>query len=240
MLRIAICDDTTPHAREIAALLQRRLPVRRIEIEGFPSPGELLRYIGSGGYAPDIAFVGVQAGEDGGIALAERLNELVPACRVIFVSNTLEPACDVYRAEHVWFILRSELEARITAALRKALSSVEACRGTGLVIRSRGKAVFLPLDELLFLERDGRRTLIRTERGDYVSAERPVKLLEGELGESFVRSHRSYWVNKRKIRAMERGEFILYDGQRIPISRSWRGEARAAFSGERALKPDKE
>ena len=39
----------------------------------------------------------------------------------------------------------------------------------------------------------------------------------------------SYWVNKEKIAAMERDEFVLCDGTRVPISRSWRAAARTAF-----------
>lgn len=229
MLRIAICDDTTPHAKELAELIDRELSSRRRELEGFPSPDELLRYITSGGYAPDIAFLGVGAGGGRGIELGAKLNALVPACRIIFVSDTLDAVRDVYCVEHIWYILRSELSARITPALEKALSSLEAKRGTGLVIRAKGRAVFLPLGELLYLERDLRRTLIHTESGEYVSSERPCQLLGGELERCFVRSHRSYWVNKSKISEMESDAFILRNGQRVPISRGWRAAARAAF-----------
>lgn len=226
MLRIAICEDTIAHADALASLIEHQLDGQCREVEVFSSPTELLRYIGSGGYAPDAAFLAVEAD---GIELALHLNELVPACRVVFVSDSLDAARDVYRAEHVWFILRRELPERIEPALHKALSCAECGRGDGLVIRRRGKAVFVPLDELLYLERDGRRTLVVTENGEHISSEPPGRLLAGGLERSFVRSHRSYWVNKRKISSLERDEFVLQDGRRIPISRGWRNTARAAF-----------
>lgn len=229
MLQIAICEDTKTHSQEISDALERELKHRRAEIECFHSSGELMRYISFGGYVPDLAILGVRLNGESGIELAERLNERLPSCRIIFVSDELHDATEVYNAEHVWFMLRSELGARIGPALRRALSHSAADRGKGLLLRGRGKTVFLPLDELLYLERDRRRTLVMTERGEYSSAETPGKLLAGALAGGFVRSHRSYWVNRDKIDAMERDEFILTGGLRVPISRSWRAAARAAF-----------
>ena len=229
MLRIAVYDDTIEHCAALAALVEHELKGRSAEIERFPSSGELLRYITSGHYSPDAALLGVKLWDGDGIALAQKLNELVPACRIIFLSDSLRDATEVYRAEHVWFILREELEARIGPALEKALSLPEFGHDRAILIRSKGRACLIPLDKLLYLERDGRKTLLRTEGGEQVTSERPCRLLEGGLSEHFIRSHMSYWVNKEKIAAMERDEFVLCDGTRVPISRSWRAAARTAF-----------
>ena len=138
MLRIAVYDDTREHCEEISALLERELKGRCAEIERFPSSGELQRYITSGGYLPDVAFLGVELWDGDGIEEAVRLNALVPSCRIIFVANSLRFATEVYRADHVWFILREELESRIGPALEKALSQPECGRSPGLLVKSRG------------------------------------------------------------------------------------------------------
>ena len=229
MLRIAIYDDTIEHCEQLSALLENELKGRGAEIERFPSSGELLRYITSGGYAPDIAFLGVRLWDGDGISLAEKLKELIPACRIVFLSDSLRPASEVYRVEHVWFILRSELPRFIGPALERAMSVPESIRGRGILVKGRGKATFVPLEKLLYLERCRRKTLVRTLNGEYVSSEHPDSLLEGEAAESFIRCHMSYWVNRERITALERGEFVLTDGTRIPISRSFRAAARAAF-----------
>ena len=229
MLRIAIYDDTREHCEQTSALLERELRGRRAEIERFPSSGELLRYISSGGYAPDVAFLGVELWDGDGIALAEQLNRLVPSCRIVFIANSLRFATEVYRADHVWFILREELEGRIGPALRKALSFSESSCGNGLLLRGKGKAVFVPLDSILYLERDGRKTLVRTDESEYCVSDSPACLLDGALVDCFIRAHMSYWVNRGKIASMEHDEFVLCDGTRIPISRSRRAAARKAF-----------
>ncbi len=233
MLRIAVYDDTREHCDEISALLSRRLKGRCAEIERFPSSGELQRYITSGGYRPDVAFLGVELWDGDGIEQAVWLNTFVPSCRIVFVANSLHFATEVYRADHVWFILREELEKRIGPALEKALASPKCARGRAVLVKGKGQVRLVPLDRLLYLERDGRRTLIRTEDGEFITSERPCRLLAGEMAGGFIRSHMSYWVNKEKIAAMERGEFVLCDGTRIPISRNWRVAAREAFLASR-------
>ena len=229
MLHIAICVGSAELSAELGAAVERELAAQRSEIECFHAAAELLRYIDGGGYAPELAFIEVRLNGESGIELAERINERLPACRILFLSDELSDAKEVYRAEHVWFMLTSELTQRLSAALHRALSGLSTAQGKGVLLRSRGRAVFLPLDEILYLERDCRRTLVMTERGEFCSSERPSRLLDGEIAESFVRSHRSYWVNRGKISAMERDEFVLAGGQRVPISRSWRATARDAF-----------
>ena len=229
MLQIAICEDTQTHAQEISAAVERESADRRAEIECFSTGEELLRYIQAGGYLPDIAILNTRLRDGDGILLAEELNERLPACRIIFVADSLSDATEVYRAEHVWFLLRSELEVRIGPALTKALAPKRTGGGQGLLLRSRGTAIFLPLESILYLERDRRKTLVITAEGEFSASECPGKLLSNGLAEFFVRSHRSYWVNREKIRALDRDEFILSDGRRVPISRSWRAAARAAF-----------
>ena len=232
MLRIAICDNTKEHCFALAALIEQELRGKRVEVECFPSSEELLRHIRSGIYKPDIAFLGVELWDGDGIALAEKLNKLIPSCRIVFLSDSLRPASEVYRAEHVWFILRSELPRFIGPALERAMSTTDLGRGRGIMVKGRGRATFVPLEKLLYLERCSRKTVIRTENAEYVSSEPPASLLEGKAAESFIRCHMSYWVNREKISAIERDEFVLSDGTRIPISRTWRDSARAAFLGE--------
>ena len=57
----------------------------------------------------------------------------------------------------------------------------------------------------------------------------PAELLKDVTKGTFIRCHQSYWVNYEHITAMERNEFVLSDGTRIPISRTFCDSAKAAF-----------
>ena len=228
MLQLAICDRSSEYRRQLSELLEERLQTIASEVELFSSAEELLRYLNAG-YAPDIAVLGISDEVESAVSLAEELNVLSPACRIIFVSDELRFATEVYRADHVWFLLRGELDSRIGPALRKALSSLDSFRSRGIVIRSRARANFVPLDDVLYVERVCRQTLVRTEKEIFSSSERPNRLLSGGLSDQFIHCHRSYWVNKSRIEALEHEDFVLTNGERIPISRSRRAAAREAF-----------
>ncbi len=78
----------------------------------------------------------------------------------------------------------------------------------------------------MYLERVLRRTRVKAAQFEDWVREAPEMLLQGRLQALFVRCHQSYWVNLRHITAMERTVFVLSDGTQIPISRTFRDQAR--------------
>jgi two-component SAPR family response regulator len=55
-----------------------------------------------------------------GIDFASKINQIAPSCIIIFISNYLNYATEVYDVAHVYFILKSELNERLPRALEKA------------------------------------------------------------------------------------------------------------------------
>lgn len=159
MLRISICDDERIHLRHTAELIDSALAARSADISCFDSSEALLQAVVSG-YAPDIAVLDIQMGEMDGISLAKRLNALTPSCRIIFVTSYLAFATEVYSTEHVYFILKSQIDERIGSALEKAVSAIDADRGSGamLPVKVRGGTELIPVKDVKYVERLGRKT----------------------------------------------------------------------------------
>ena len=225
MLSIAICDDEALHRQNTMNVLMRHAAAYDPALREFASPAALLVAMEEG-YVPQIAFLDIQM-EESGIALAQAINRRCPDCAVIFLTSYLTFATEVYEAKHVYLILKEQLEERVDAALAKALA--ELSREPVLVYHSGGSCGTIPAREILYLERVLRQTRIMTMKGEVWSKEEPAKLLQGAVGERFVRCHQSYWVNLEKIKVWKKTEFSLEDGTRIPISRTYRSEAQALF-----------
>lgn len=228
---IAVCDDEALHRERTAALLRRELWERTVDIDCFDSAQSLLRSVSLGDYAPDIAVLDIQMDGMDGISLAKRLNELAPGCRVIFLTSFLSFATDVYSAEHVYFIVKDELEKRLGDALRRAVASMPAASARPAVLRvpTKQSTELLPLSRVLYLERTGRKTRIVTLDGERLVSAAPGELLSGDLGAAFIRCHQSYWVSFPKIATMNGDGFVLTDGSLVPISRSYRQRTRSRF-----------
>lgn len=169
-------------------------------------------------------------GEMDGISLAKRLNALTPSCRIIFVTSYLAFATEVYSTEHVYFILKSQIDERIGSALEKAVSAIDADRGSGamLPVKVRGGTELIPVKDVKYVERLSRKTHVVAAGSELWSAHAPAELLSGHE-ERFIRCHQSIWVNPQWVSAMKSDEFLLKDGASLPISRGYKQSARDAF-----------
>ena len=229
MPRIVICDDEALHRAYTHQLIQQEL--QNAEIQEFDSGEALLRAVTQNGFCPDIAVLDIRLTGEDGISTAQRLNTLLPCCQIIFLTGYLSYAPDVYDARHIYFVLKSQLEERIGPALRQA-SGALAVGASPLRLRVpfQSGVFLLPAENIFFLERCGRKTRISTGNKDEWTTEAPQSLLaEAGAEEQFIRCHQSYWVNRDKIAALRKNEFCLTNGSVVPLSRSYRQNAREQF-----------
>lgn len=98
-----------------------------------------------------------------------------------------------------------------------------------VVLPCRGRDIVVREEEIYYIERRGRETLVHLKKETLVTT---VKL--GDMGaylqsEYFVRCHNSFVVNLKRVFSYERTEFILRNREHVPISRSRVGEVKDAF-----------
>ena len=113
------------------------------------------------------------------------------------------------------------------SALRAALAETAAPASLQLATAHGYRNV--PVTDVLFLERILRKTRVVLTDGEELVTAAPAALLEAVPDGVFLRCHQSYWANFSHITAMEKDEFVLTGGLRVPISRSYRSAARSAF-----------
>ena len=146
---------------------------------------------------------------------------------MIFLSSYAGYLMDAYEAEHIYYVLKSDEAARLPVALRKALGALSTEKT--LTLRRGGSYQRVGLDTVLYLERSLHKMLVHTTDGDLETTQSPQALLAGDAADEFIRCHQSFWVNSRAIVGMEHETFCLSDGTSVPISRSYRKNAREAF-----------
>ena len=228
MVHIAICDDDYKQSQKTEKLILKKAERFSPETELFSDGTELIKAVKNGGYTPDLAVLDIHMPGNSGIEVAKMLNLLIPECSIIFLTSFLGYATEVYETRHNYFILKSELEERIDAALTKVLAD----RTQELRIRFReGRTVqTVTASEVLYLERILKKTAIVLCSGKkHFTAAKAEELLNDVPPGHFVRCHQSFWVNVEKITGMKTESFSLVNGEEIPISRSRKKEAKEAF-----------
>lgn len=228
MLQVAVCDDEAVFLDRTVQILHDAFGEMPHAIQTFQTAGAALSAIGETDYRPDIAVLDIRLADADGIALAKQINRSVPACRIIFLSSYTGYLMDAYEAEHVYYVLKPDMAARLPVALRKALTALASDKA--LTVRRGASVQRIALDRVLCLERFLHRTVIHMTDGDLETTQDPRELLEsGQAEDHFIHCHKSFWVNEQMIASMERDNFRLNGGMLIPISRSHRDAARAAF-----------
>ncbi len=244
-IRVLIVDDE-PLAREkIRMLLSRDA---EIEVAGEYGDGRsaaeaILEQ------SPDLVFLDVQMPEmDGFETLRAIAGARAPV--VVFVTAYDEYALRAFEVHALDYLLKPFDAQRFTAALEAAKHRVRTDRGVALgdrlqrllgalerergerwlkrlVVKSRGRIFFVPVDDIDWIEAAGNYVGLHVgEREHLIRA--TMKVLEEQLDPAgFVRVHRSYIVNIGRIRQIEpwfNGEYVitLEGGAQITSGGSYR------------------
>ena len=215
MFQVAVCDDEAVFLDRTVQILHDAFGEMPHAIQTFQTAGAALSAIGETDYRPDIAVLDIRLADADGIAL-------------IFLSSYTGYLMDAYEAEHVYYVLKPDMAVRLPVALRKALTALASDKA--LTVRRGASVQRIVLDRVLCLERFLHRTVVHMTDGDLETTQDPRELLEsGQAEDHFIHCHKSFWVNEQMIASMERDNFRLNGGMLIPISRSRRDAARAAF-----------
>ena len=231
MIKIAICDDKKTHQQKAKNMIRDILLRDNVQasVSVFYSAEEMLDKINRN-YIPNIAVLDIEMDGKNGIDLAKEMNKIVPDCRLIFLTAYSNYASDAYETEHVWFVIKKKADQFFPSAIHKALSSLNDSISTGTIaVKEKSHTRVIPVNQIIYLTRIQRKSLIRCVNQDFFDSRRPALLIPDELSSSFIRCHQGYWVNIDMIKELDHGEFIMKNNERIPISRTYNDHAKKQF-----------
>lgn len=90
-----------------------------------------------------------------------------------------------------------------------------------VTIKSEGKQVFLPINEIYFIMSNGNYIEIKHKLGRYVIREKLILFLDKLPPKTFIQVHRRYVINLDKIKAIN-SNLVWIEEKEIPISDSYR------------------
>lgn len=222
-MKIIICDDEPKDSERTRQLLLEKEIATEEQITVY-KPQELALVLELEEFVCDIAIMDIEYKrmEVNGIMLSMELNRRLPTCQIIYLTNVLEFAPEVYETKHCYFVLKAHMDWILPRAMQKAIYVLQNQeRFEVLELRENGKSVYIRQRDILYLERIGRAVVIHTLERDYSSYQSLSQLLR-RLDMNFLRCHGSYAVNYRYIRSLMRESVKLEGDIRIPIGRSYR------------------
>ena len=227
MIRVLVVDDEPLARRNVMVLLRGDPDIGSIEECG--SGVEAIEAMRRS--MPDLVFLDVQMPECGGFDVLELMGANLPHA-IIFVTAYDEYALRAFEAGALDYLLKPFDDARFGRALNRAKEKLAHYVPRGrqpvrrLVVKSPGQLLFLEVADIDWIEAASYYACLHVGSETHV-IRRTLSELELDLGDGFIRIHRSVIANLDRIQGLElQGdgdyEVVLRSGARLRLSRRFR------------------
>lgn len=232
-LRVLVVDDEAWARRNLTVLLESDPDIAAItECDSGPAAIEEIRRD-----KPDLLFLDVQMPECDGFDVIELLGgDLPPA--LIFVTAYDDYALRAFDAGALDYLLKPFDDRRFHLALARAkekLAHYSPRRPPArLMLKSRGRVLFLDLSEIDWIEAAGYYACLHVGDQTHILRRTMAELEQDLGGEKFIRIHRSTIVNLDRVRGIDLQasgdyEVVLKSERRLNLSRRFKKRLQAAL-----------
>ncbi len=165
-----------------------------------------------------------------GVDMAGILNKKYPLCKIIFMSQYMVFAEKVYETDHIYFILKKNMEKFLPNALKKALITYrEDAKDTILEFFSQGKKTFIKLRDIVSVEKNDRNIKILTNDESYDSIKTLKQFLDDITEEPIVRCNSSSLVNIRYIKKFSLNSLVLTNDKIYDIGETYKDDVKKSY-----------
>lgn len=224
-MRIAVCDDEPLFRQALHDQILQDGFVHDYEAEvaEYESGGALLE-AQERGYSADVYFLDVQMdqGTDDGIRTARELRRRGEEGLIVYVTAYLDYVQMGYEVRAFRYLLKSQIQDKLSEVLRDVRQEFS---GQVFCFKAGGENIRIDRRRILYLESKLRmlRLVTKTEEHSFYSS---LEDAEKQLGERFLRCHKSFLVNLDRVERFSKETVVLENGISIPISRSYAKDVR--------------
>jgi two-component system LytT family response regulator len=243
-VRAVVVDDEAPARAQLATLLGAETDVELVgEAGGATAAVALIR-----AERPDLVFLDIEMPGGDGFSVLRAVAPDLPM--VVFVTAYDQHAIEAFEFAALDYLLKPVIQSRFHLAVRRAVTRIREARAGELSARVAAllERVSSPGIEQIPLWTDGRVVFVRVTDIDWIDAaddyvrvhvgstvyttRETMSAMESRLPSGFLRVHRSYIVNRSRIREIQpwvKGDFviILQNGARVTTGRTYRERVRS-------------
>lgn len=158
---------------------------------------------------PELVFLNVDAPKIDGFSLIENFES--PSFRIICYSSITDLAIKAIRYNFLDFLMRPLDDREMAACISRAISRINKDQVglpseyfKKLEVYSRGKVYYIRLSDVCYIQAAGSYSQIALENGERFVVSKNLKSLEIMVDPAiFYRSHNSFLVNLKKVRAID-------------------------------------
>lgn len=219
MNNIIICEDNLDQRKKIEAIISSETKKFNCKIAlSTNNPHEVIQYIDNSQNS-FIYFLDVDLNSDlNGFQLAHLIRTYDPKGYIIFLTAHAELTLLTfqYKVQALDYIVKGDINAikvKIADCLNAVHNNLNAAKTKNdnkLSIDVGSNVIFLDFDEILFFETAGKehKISVHTFKGQY-EFYGTLKNIEQAVSSNFYKTHRSYLVNTKKIKSIDKSKMIV-------------------------------
>ena len=222
-MNILICDDVKADADRLEELLANS--EISLSTVVFADAKDALEYIRSGA-SVDVCFLDIIMPDINGVELANILRDEGWQGYIVFLSTSKDFGPETYTVKAFSYLIKPASNESVREVLHDIIHAQNAQKKTdteGISVRGVGQTRFVLFKEISYIEAANQNVIFRLINSSELKmrstfAEIAASLLEDTR---FVQCHRSYIVNMNDIVSVKNNDFIMQNGIKIPIARSF-------------------
>ena len=225
---IAIVDDDPLWLEQASDMLRKYAKARAL-------PMELVTYNNGRDFLAaqdrkfDLVFLDIEIGQESGISLAVKINEIWDECQIIFCTNYLHYAMDVYETRHTYFLVKEYVEQFLDKVMDKVTLAINEKRQEVFYHVIHGGMTHFLVKDICYFERKTRYTMLVTTKGTFNIREKIVDVIPDLPEGEFTRCHSSFLIKLSYIEQKDGSSYHLIGGEKIPISRKYLGITKREY-----------
>lgn len=222
MLRIAIVEDEREYSDLLSSYISRYALEQDFSYDIAPFSDGVTFLTG---YQPiyDIIFMDIQMPHINGFEASQRLRELDPKVRLVFVTSHIQFAPSGYEVGASGFLVKPVSYLSFFTLMGRLMRTGLRDRDCELVVRLRDGVRVIPYTELMYIEISSHSIKYVTEKGSIEGSGSFSKLEEILPKDSFARPSNSFIVHLKFIKGIA-GNTVQVGPEAIPISRARKKE----------------
>ena len=221
MIRIAICDDNIDIIKQLKDIILNygKTNGYQFNIKTFNSGQELEKNMKNEIF--DIIFLDVELDGILGIDIGKKLRDDINnySTKIIYVSSHQHYAISAYDSMPTDFISKPFKIEKVEKSISNVLKLLNFIK-KDFIYNSNGKTNKVLLNDIVYFESYRNVVKIVTIDGKedkfYSTLKQVMDSLNSQI---FIQQHKSYIVNIEYISKIEKNDIILFNQQKIPISR---------------------
>ena len=230
MFRLAICDDTLPHAERLAAEIRSCLANSGsgLAIDCFATLAELRKAVKKDLGKYRLVVLETEVDADNGVDTARELRKMGYLSDIVFYTADPTKALEAYAAYPLGYILKP-CGAADMCDLISFVAERNSRKPSIILNGTDGRKNGFRVDDIIYIEVFRTELEVHCVSGKTTCTGSLREVCEKLPANRFYRSHRSFIVNLGRVQRIEKYQFTMDNGDVVAVAKNRYAEAKKAW-----------